>query len=545
MLRETTGDEDGLSLGTIDTMRRAGRCLDALVSVVGVALAVWALVAVVSGDSLESRVLATVVVAIPVIAALGYFEISLGQSLPSPNEPYVTFESAVLIYLVCSMDLSTCLLTWAIGQLVIASMTRVSAAVRLFNFGLLVTSGAVALGVVALLGGVHGNGALSAGRTVGTLAAGCTTFVVFMYVVLMISIALESGISLRAAISVRHALHALAALVAAMGLGYLAALVHAYLPWWSLALLAGPVAAVLITSRALSRSGEHRQRLTALFDATKQVQLRSSYADIIEVMREQAPKILGTGGAVLRAEPPNELEFGAQVRNAHEPLWVVGTGVNRTQLRRVADQEALEALTTVVEEALLRSSLSQEMSRMAHHDALTGLPNRTLFLDRAELAVIDARADRHDVAVLFIDLDGFKAINDRFGHGAGDELLIGVAARLTAAVRAIDLAGRLGGDEFAVLVEKVMSVAHLVELSGRIIDSLGAGFSVRGNDVAVGASIGIALAGPGDDADALIRHADLAMYDAKNLGRNRSSLYRPAARPDDPWPAHVTGRVGR
>ena len=187
---------------------------------------------------------------------------------------------------------------------------------------------------------------------------------------------------------------------------------------------------------------------------------------------------------MLREEPPTELEFGAQVRNAREPLWVVGTGLNREQVRRAADLEALEALTTVVEEALLRVSLSDEMSRMAHHDALTGLPNRTLFLDRAELAVVDARGSGHDVAVLFIDLDGFKAINDRFGHGAGDELLIEVANRLTSSVRSIDLAGRLGGDEFAVLVEKVTSLHHLIELAGRIIGALGSGFSVRGNDVA-------------------------------------------------------------
>jgi len=180
-------------------------------------------------------------------------------------------------------------------------------------------------------------------------------------------------------------------------------------------------------------------------------------------------------------------------------------------------------------EALLRTSLSDEMSRMAHHDALTNLPNRTLFLDRAELAVINARDSGHDVAVLFIDLDGFKAINDRFGHGAGDELLIEVAKRLTSSVRSIDLAGRLGGDEFAVLVEKVTSLADLVDLADRIIRALGSGFAVRGAIVAVGASIGIALAEPADDADGLIRHADLAMYNAKSQGKNQSVVYQAAS----------------
>ena len=398
---------------------------------------------------------------------------------------------------------------------------------RFFNFGLLVTSACVGLGVVRALGGIRHDEALSSSHTVVAVAAGCCAFIVFMYVVLMLSVALESGISPRAAVSVRQTLQALGGLAAINGLGFLAALMQASLPLWTAGLLAGPVVGVLTTSRALSRALEHRQRLAALFDATKQIQLSSTHDDIIAVLREQAPRIVGTGGAVLRAEPPTELEFGAQVRNAHEPLWVIGTGLNREHVRRAADLEALEALTTVVEEALLRVSLSDEMSRMAHHDALTSLPNRTLFLDRAELAVVDARGSGHDVAVLFIDLDGFKAINDRFGHSTGDELLIEVANRLTSSIRSVDLAGRLGGDEFAVLVEKVTSMHHLIELAGRIIGALGSGFSVRGNDVAIGASIGIAIAEPADDADALIRHADLAMYDAKSQGKNRSSIYRP------------------
>jgi diguanylate cyclase (GGDEF)-like protein len=533
-----------VSVGPIvGTPSRASRLFDALVSVGGVVAAAWALAAVLTSQTNDVRMLATMAMAVVVIGILGYFEVSLGQGLPSPNEPYVTFESAVLIFMVCRMDLTVALLTWALGQLLVALMTKVSLPVRLFNFGLLVTSGAVAIAVVSSLGGIAGS--LLAGHAIGTLVTGCAAFVVVMYVVLMSSVALESGISLRAAINVRDAVQALLALAAINGLGYLAALMQNYLPLWTLALLVGPVSAVLATSHALSRSGEQRLRLTALFDATKQIQLRSTYDDIVAVLREQAPRIVGTGGAVLRPEPPTEREFGAQVRNAREPLWVVGTGVNRTQLRRSADQEALEALTTVVEEALLRASLSDEMSRMAHHDALTNLPNRTLFLDRAELAVSNARDSGSDVAVLFIDLDGFKAINDRFGHGAGDELLIEVARRLTSSVRSIDLAGRLGGDEFAVLVERVTSLDHLVDLADRIIRTLGSGFSVRGNDVAVGASIGIALAEPADDADDLIRHADLAMYDAKSQGRNRSCVYRSTPPRGETSAKHKVGMMNR
>jgi diguanylate cyclase (GGDEF)-like protein len=506
---------------------RTSRIFDATVSLAGVAIAAWALLAVLLGGAGYPEVTA-IALAVPVMALLGSFEVSLGQTLPSPNEPYITFESAVLIYLACTVTLTLALLAWILGQLLVAAMAKVSNVVRLFNFGLFACSGAAALGVIRLVGGIHADPSLTDGRTVVAAAAGMAAFVVFMYPVLMVSVALESGISVRDAVSGRDALHALGAFAAINGLGLLAAIMHASLPLWTLVLLVGPAAGVLVTSRALSRSGEHRLRLTALFDATKQIQLRSTYDDIVAVLREQAPRIVGTGGAVLRPEPPNGLEFGAQVRNTHGPLWVVAPGVNRGQMRQAAEQEALEALTTVVEEALLRASLSDEMSRMAHHDPLTGLPNRTLFLDRAELAIIAARTSGHDVAVLFLDLDGFKAINDRFGHGAGDELLVDVASRLTSSVRSIDLAGRLGGDEFAVLVDKVTTVEHLLELADRIIRALGSSHSVRGEVVTVGASIGIALAGPNDDADALIRHADLAMYDAKSNGKNRASFYRPS-----------------
>lgn len=506
---------------------RSSRCFDATVSVVGLLIAAGALLAVLTGGAGRLDAVGTLVVVVPLIALLGQFNLSLGSALPSPNEPFVSFESAVLIFMACTMDPSVGLLIWAFGQLVLALIDKVSTAVRLFNFGLLVTSGAVALGVVELLGGIPRDGSLTAGRTVGAVAAGGAAYLVFMYLVLMLSVAVESGISLRAAVSVRHAMEAVGALAAINGLGLLGALMYTQLPLWTLALLVGPVSALLLTSHALSRATEQRQRLAALFDAAKQIQLSSSYVDIIAVLRERAPRIGGTGRAELRAEAPTGREFGARVHNARDPLWVVGTGVHRAQFRRGADQAALEALVTVVEEALLRTSLADEMSRMAHRDALTGLPNRALFLDRAELAVSMAR-DGRGVAVLFLDLDGFKAVNDRFGHGAGDQILIEVAARLTSAVRSTDLVGRLGGDEFAVLVEQVGSVQDLLDQAERIVGSLGAGLVVRGHDVAVGASIGIAVAGPTDDADALIRNADMAMYEAKSEGRNRSHLFAPA-----------------
>jgi diguanylate cyclase (GGDEF)-like protein len=167
------------------------------------------------------------------------------------------------------------------------------------------------------------------------------------------------------------------------------------------------------------------------------------------------------------------------------------------------------------------------MEHMAHHDALTGLPNRKMFLERADLAVRAAQDSGIDIAILFIDLDGFKAINDAAGHGAGDALLVTVAERLRGCVRQVDLVGRIGGDEFVVLVEPVESVAGLVSLAGRLIEAIAAPVALRGQPSVVGSSIGIAVAEPGEGADTVLDHADAAMYISKNAGTNLATLFEP------------------
>ena len=156
-VRESNGKQGGCQSGRSSELRAAPvEVFDALVSASGIVAAAWALCAVLIGQTIDVTVLATMAIAVPVIGLLGYFAVSLGQALPSPNEPYVTFESAVLIFLVCTTDLTVALLAWVLGQLLVTSMTIVSLPVRLFNFGLLMTSGVVAIGVVRLLGGIDG-----------------------------------------------------------------------------------------------------------------------------------------------------------------------------------------------------------------------------------------------------------------------------------------------------------------------------------------------------------------------------------------------------
>jgi diguanylate cyclase (GGDEF)-like protein len=158
-------------------------------------------------------------------------------------------------------------------------------------------------------------------------------------------------------------------------------------------------------------------------------------------------------------------------------------------------------------------------------DSLTHLPNRALFQDRVGHAL--ARAERHPgaLAVLFVDLDGFKDVNDSLGHGAGDSLLCSVAERLRACVRPADTAARLGGDEFAVLLEDVKSEAEATRVAERLLEVLRMPFSVAGVETTINASIGIAFNTGADTVDELLRNADVAMYSVKDSGRGRFELF--------------------
>ena len=185
---------------------------------------------------------------------------------------------------------------------------------------------------------------------------------------------------------------------------------------------------------------------------------------------------------------------------------------------------ALALVTDITE----HKATSELMWRQANFDQLTGLPNRHLLLDRLGHALVKARRDGTSLALLFIDLDDFKQVNDRLGHDRGDRLLAEAAARIGACVRTSDTVARLGGDEFTVILPGLEQVGCVERVAQQVIDSLVLPFTLDGAPVRVSASVGIALY-PADAADveALLRHADQAMYAAKAGGRNRYSYFTP------------------
>ncbi len=185
------------------------------------------------------------------------------------------------------------------------------------------------------------------------------------------------------------------------------------------------------------------------------------------------------------------------------PLYSLGQIVDVTERRRFEERLAYEA----------------------KHDGLTDLPLRNLLIDHLELALAGARRRSTEVAVLFIDLDHFKRVNDSLGHTAGDELLVSVAERLKQSVREGDTAGRFGGDEFVIVCPDVAGASEALMVAERIRAALEKPFFVRGTEVFVGASVGVVVADGAADPGTLLKHADIAAYRAKDRGRNRAELF--------------------
>ncbi len=170
------------------------------------------------------------------------------------------------------------------------------------------------------------------------------------------------------------------------------------------------------------------------------------------------------------------------------------------------------------------------LKSLALHDELTGLPNRRLLMDRLSFSIAHARRNKCTMAVLFLDLDGFKQINDTLGHDAGDTLLTMVAARLVAAVRQEDTVARLGGDEFVIALWEISDADDVVKLVSKVVQAVSQPYSIQGGSVSMTVSVGVGIYPThGEEVETLMKNADLALYEAKRTGKNN---YRIAAHPD-------------
>lgn len=219
-------------------------------------------------------------------------------------------------------------------------------------------------------------------------------------------------------------------------------------------------------------------------------------------------KIIGVGGREVVAVRKNGEQFPMEVSISE---MVLG---------------GMKYFVGIVRDITERKQAEQKIAHLAHYDYLTDLPNRAMFLNTLEHALLLARRNHYKIAVLFLDLDGFKQVNDTLGHDAGDLLLQGVAKRLKKIIRASDTVARVGGDEFTFVLNSVESGESVALVAGKIVASLSAPFDLNGPQCHVGASIGISIF-PDDSGDigTLVKQADEAMYLAKQSGKNTYKFY--------------------
>jgi diguanylate cyclase (GGDEF)-like protein len=212
----------------------------------------------------------------------------------------------------------------------------------------------------------------------------------------------------------------------------------------------------------------------------------------------------------------------------------------RGRTYNLTEQQMLITFAVHASVALTNARIADTMAHLAFHDILTGLPNRALFVDRITQALARSGRIARTTAVLFADLDNFKAINDGLGHAGGDELLIVIAQRIRESLRPSDSAARFGGDEFAILLEDIGTEARVMGACERIMASLAAPVDIHGTTIDPGASIGVALSYDHTaHADQLLRNADLAMYSAKAAGKGTYRFFTAAMH------ARAAGTVGR
>lgn len=194
--------------------------------------------------------------------------------------------------------------------------------------------------------------------------------------------------------------------------------------------------------------------------------------------------------------------------------------------RNLIDDPNVRGVVVTLHDITARRQLESDLKHQAFHDSLTDLPNRALFLDRVERALARSGRHRERLAVILIDLDNFKVINDTRGHAAGDTLLLQVAQRLQSVLRAEDSCARLGGDEFAILAEGLVTDEEAGQIADRVVEQLRLPFDIGGERVTAGASIGVSTSDYGANASELLLQADLAMYAAKDAGKGGTQFFR-------------------
>ena len=438
----------------------------------------------------------------------------------------IGFEAAALVFLSLDAPIGEATGLWLLATTLAHGIVQRKAwNVRLFNIGCTGCSGVI-LALCAAEG--HRRGGVA---ELGLVAAGCAAYFILDLIVTAVSLAVIERTAISEALPWRTALLPLAVFVGVDTLGYMAALLYrAYTPW-ALLLLVVPLVTILVAARSLTRARESERRTAALFSIAQASSMDEKPLDVVALLIDRLRALLPARVVELRAEPPSPEEIGMALAVPGDvTLFIVARRGAGPPVFSDDERMTLQTLVTVASETLERQRLVDEMTHMARFDPLTGLANRALLIDRLTHAIERVRRGRGIVAMLYCDLDGFKGVNDRFGHDAGDQVLAAVAERLAGTLRASDTAARLGGDEFAILAEDLLDGQEAIAVGNRVVAALEQPFTVRDQPVQIGVSVGVAVSIGDVDAEALLRSSDMAMYRAKAFGKNRVEFFDPEMR---------------
>jgi diguanylate cyclase (GGDEF)-like protein/PAS domain S-box-containing protein len=296
---------------------------------------------------------------------------------------------------------------------------------------------------------------------------------------------------------------------------------------------------------SLARDREGLERAASVFHHAHEGILITDAAGIIIDANDTFTRITGYGREEVIGQNPSLLKSGRQSPDFYLAMWEAikqngewsGEILNRRKTGEIY-AELLNISTVRDRRGRAQSYIAlfsditpmrehqKNLERIAHYDPLTGLPNRVLLADRLQQALSQGQRKHQDVAVVFLDLDGFKTINDHHGHDAGDALLVEAGRRMKAALREEDTLARVGGDEFVAVLADMSAGTDCESLLDRLLAAAAEPVLINGNPLQVSASIGVALyPQDGEHADQLMRHADQAMYAAKQAGKNRYQLF--------------------
>lgn len=302
--------------------------------------------------------------------------------------------------------------------------------------------------------------------------------------------------------------------------------------------------ALSIANHELELRLADRELTAAVFDNAAEAIIVTDEAGLIVQVNPAFSRITGFAAREVLGKAASLLKSGRHSRQFFARMWRALKGEGRWQgevwnrrangeifavwlsIIRIAGGGQPARFVATLTDITRRKELEEDLRHQAYHDPLTDLPNRALFVDRLRVAVLQARRHGRTFALCFIDLDCFKPVNDKFGHAAGDDLLVETARRLRLSVRATDTIARLGGDEFAAILAEAGSREEVEEVAARIVADLARPFELRAGIANISCSVGIALFPEhGSDVEALQRNADFALYEVKELGRNAYRIH--------------------